>query len=202
MDKLFDIVVDAQNDFMRPDGKLYVPDAEMIIPALNQYIAELTDSVGVLFTFDTHFEDTYPKSEEAKQFPIHCIKNTPGWRLAVDLGMSALPIHTLEKGVFDMWAEPHLKVITVVWTDESVEAHPNGIDREMFFENLKQAGVSKVRITGVAADYCVKWAIDGLLERGFDVEVVNGLTVGIERQIEQVIQEEFPDFADRAVIVR
>jgi nicotinamidase/pyrazinamidase len=55
-----------------------------------------------------------------------------------------------------------------------------------------------VRVTGVAADYCVKWAIDGLLARGFAVEVISDLTVGIERPIEQVVQD---DFADQPVTV-
>ena len=46
---------------------------------------------------------------------------------------------------------------------------------------------------GVAADYCVRWAIDGLLARAFTVRVPADLTRGIARQMEQVIQEEFAD---------
>lgn len=187
MDKVFDIVVDAQNDFMRATGKLYVPGAEAIIAPLQSFIAAL-DSCGVLFTYDTHLAGVYEASEEAKQFPIHCIKDSEGWQLAVDPSVVRPPIYTMEKGVFDMWAEPKL------WLRHRDEKD----DRECFFQQLKAAGITKVRVTGVAADYCVKWAIDGLLARGFAVEVISDLTVGIERPIEQVVQD---DFADQPVTV-
>ena len=185
MTETFDIVVDAQNDFMRSNGKLYVPGAEAIIPALQDYIAKL-DSRGVLFTYDTHLAEVYATSEEAKQFPIHCIRDSEGWQLAVDPWACPVPIDHIEKGVFDMWKEPSLRVM------------PSGVDRETFFERLKTAGVTKVRVTGVAADYCVKWAIDGLVARGFEVEVIGDLTVGITRGIEQVVQD---DFADQPVSI-
>lgn len=183
----FDIVVDAQADFMRPNGKLYVAGAEGIIPAMQHYLANL-DSQGVLFTFDTHLIGVYEHSEEAKQFSIHCIKDSEGWQLVVDPSVVKVPIYTLQKGVFDMWNEAELSVITP----------QTRVDREVFFKNLKSAGVKRIRLTGVAADYCVKWAIDGLIERGFQVEVIDGLTVGIQRSIEQVLHE---DFANKAVSV-
>ena len=182
MSETFDIVVDAQSDFMRSTGKLYVPGAEALIPALQDYIAKV-DNMGILFTYDTHLAEVYEASEEAKQFPIHCVRDTVGWRLVLDMSVVRVPAYVLEKGVFDMWQEPAL----------SVQAQDNGevIDREVFFKNLKAAGVTKVRVTGVAADYCVKWAIDGLVARGFEVEVMGELTVGIGRGIEQVVQDDF-----------
>ena len=51
---------------------------------------------------------------------------------------------------------------------------------------------------GVAADYCVRWAVEGLIARGFAVTVPAGLTRGIDRQIEVVAAQ---DFADAALIV-
>jgi nicotinamidase/pyrazinamidase len=187
MEKVFDIVVDAQNDFMRADGKLYVAGAEAIIPALQSYLANL-DSCGVLFTYDTHLVGVYETSEEAKQFPIHCIRGSEGWQLAVDPSVAHVPVYTMEKGVFDMWSEPTL----------FLHHRDEMDDRDFFFEGLKAAGVTKIRVTGVAADYCVKWAIDGLVARGFEVEVMGDLTVGIQRGIEQVVQE---DFATQPVVI-
>jgi nicotinamidase/pyrazinamidase len=178
MDHIFDIIVDAQHDFMRSTGKLEVKGAEAIISALQQHVSNL-DNRGVLFTYDTHLVGVYEQSEEAKQFPIHCIKDSEGWQLVVDPSTARVPISTLEKGVFDMWHESGLIV------------RPLGMDRDAFFADLMAAGVTTLRIAGVAADYCVKWAIDGALARGFAIEVVAGLTVGIERTIEQVIADEF-----------
>ena len=43
------------------------------------------------------------------------------------------------------------------------------------------------------ADYCVRWAIEGLVARGFTVDVPQGLTRGIARPIAQVVAEDFAD---------
>ncbi|MEG8025263.1 hypothetical protein QP162_14100 [Sphingomonas aurantiaca] len=53
-------------------------------------------------------------------------------------------------------------------------------------------------VIGVAADYCVRWAVEGLVERGFAVTVPAGLTRGIERQIDTVAAE---DFAGRRLTI-
>src|SRR3546814_1703628 len=66
------------------------------------------------------------------------------------------------------------------------------VPREQFFAGLKHHGVDTVTVIGVAADYCVMWAIRGLLDRGFKVEVVEHLTAGIQRDMQQTIDEEFP----------
>lgn len=182
------IVVDTQADFILPDGALPVPDATDIVEPLSAWLAGRTaaDTAAVVFTFDTHFVDTYPLSAEAALFPIHCVKGTPGWRnlfdpLAID---PAIPCRTLEKGVFDMWAEPGLTL-----HDPRGTAPP--APRDLFFEDLRKDGVDRAIVVGVAADYCVRWAIDGLVARGFAVAVPTGLTRGIERPIARVLEEEF-----------
>lgn len=175
----FDLVIDVQNDFMRPDGALYVPGAETIIAPLQQHLATLV-SRGVLFTYDTHVLGIYETSEEAKQFPVHCVKASEGWQLAIERPVDAF---TMEKGVFDMWHEPTLLV-----------HGPNvSVERDVFFDNLAAVGVTTLRLCGVASDYCVKWAIDGALARSFKVQVIAGLTKGIERDMAQVIKDEFGD---------
>ena len=44
---------------------------------------------------------------------------------------------------------------------------------------------------GVAADYCVRWAVEGLIERGFRIAVIPSLTRGIARPMENVAAEEW-----------
>ena len=63
----------------------------------------------------------------------------------------------------DMWEEPD---ITLTPGDRS-----EPIEREAFFAQLKAAGVQDVTVVGVAADYCVRWAVDGLIQRAFRVYV-------------------------------
>lgn len=183
------VVVDTQADFILPDGALPVPDADAMIGPLREWLKgrRPDDSAAVVFTFDTHDADTYPASAEAALFPIHCIRGTPGWRNLIDpLAIDpAIPCRTLEKGVFDMWAEDDLVLI-----DPRGDAPPT--PRDAFFADLHERGVTHAIIVGVAADYCVRWAIDGLVARRFTVTVPEAFTRGIERPIVRVIADDFP----------
>jgi nicotinamidase/pyrazinamidase len=182
------IVVDTQADFMLPDGALAVAGADALAQPMADWLGALdpADTAAVLFTFDTHHRDTYPFSEEAKQFPIHCVRGEPGWRnmLSPDAVASGIPIFRLEKGVFAMWEEPGLSV-------EPIDPAGAARDRDAFFADLRATGVVEAEVIGVAADYCVKWAVDGLVARGFNVTIPAALTAGIARPIAQVVAEDF-----------
>ncbi|MCJ2182761.1 isochorismatase family protein [Novosphingobium sp. 1949] len=195
----FVIVVDTQGDFMLPDGALYVAGAEALTGPMRDWLAGLEPAAtaGVLFTFDTHYPDVYAGSSEAEAFPIHCVHASAGWANQLDVALldPAIPAWRIEKGVFDMWEESGLMI---------EDARPGGakggapVPREAFFEALRLRGVTEVTVIGVAADYCVRWAVDGLVARGFAVTVPAALTRGIARQIETVVAD---DFAGAAVVV-
>jgi len=182
------VVVDTQADFMLPDGALPVAGADAIVAPLREWLAGRTaaDTAAIVFTFDTHFTDSYPDSAEAQLFPIHCVKGTPGWRNLLDpLSVPpTIPCRTMEKGVFDMWAEDGLHL------DDPRGTLPP-VPRDAFFADLRDQGIDRAIVVGVAADYCVRWAIDGLIARGFTVVVPAPLTRGIDRPIEQVLREDF-----------
>ena len=192
----FVVVVDTQWDFMAAEGALAVAGAEGLVAPMGAWLSALEphETVGVLFTFDTHFLETYSASPEAEMFPIHCVRGTRGWGNMLDVALvdPAIPVWRIEKGVFDMWAEPGLGI------EDARDAGRATIARETFFAELTASGVTEVTVIGVAADYCVRWAIDGLLARGFAVTVPAGLTRGIERQIDAVAME---DFAGAGLIV-
>src|SRR4029077_10101809 len=67
--------VDVQADFMLPDGKLYVPGAEKLLPN----IRKLTDAArrGEIFLVSHGCFHT-ANDPEFKQFPPHCLKGTVG----------------------------------------------------------------------------------------------------------------------------
>jgi nicotinamidase/pyrazinamidase len=196
MSKLL-LVIDTQVDFVMADGKLPVPDAERIIAPGIRYLAALDPVVyrHALFTFDTHDAVAFIGSPEnigdepagVPGFPIHCEKGTPGWENVFNLSVvpSAINPMTLEKGVFDMWAENDLPVTTV--HDGALP-----VDRDTWFRQLASLGVDTVTVFGVASDFCVMWAVRGLLDRGFRVEVVEHLTAGIQRDMAQTAADEFP----------
>ena len=189
------VVVDTQADFMHPDGALSVAGADALAAPMARFLGTLdpADTAAVLFTFDTHHRDTYPLSAEAQQFPIHCVRGEPGWAnvLSPDAVAASVPTYALEKGVFAMWEEDALRV-------EPIRPPGPAEDRDAFFAALRARGVDQAIVIGVAADYCVRWAIEGLVARGFHVSVPAALTAGIARPIEQVVAEEF---AGRAVAV-
>ena len=74
--------VDTQVDFMSPAGKLYVPDAAAIVPAL----ARLTDhahrrGIRIVASADDH-RPGHPELSDTPDFvstfPDHCMHGTPG----------------------------------------------------------------------------------------------------------------------------
>jgi nicotinamidase/pyrazinamidase len=89
-----------------------------------------------------------------------------------------------------MWEEPGLKIKKL--EEDYDNPMTEGVDRDQFFDDLAVVeGVTTVVVVGVAADYCVKWAIEGALRHKFYVDVVNGCTRGINQQIHEVLGE-FP----------
>jgi nicotinamidase/pyrazinamidase len=192
----FVVVVDTQWDFMAAEGALSVAGAEALVAPMQAWLAALpaADTAGVLFMFDTHFRETYAASLEAAMFPTHCVRGTKGWGNMLDVALvdPAIPAWRIEKGVFDMWAEPGLAI-----EDARDEGQPT-VSRDDFFAALAANRVTDVTVIGVAADYCVRWAVEGLIARGFAVTVPGELTRGIERQIDVVAAE---DFAGKAFVV-
>ena len=79
-----------------------------------------------------------------------------------------------------------------MWAEDDLSISPTIYSRDGFFERLKDSGINTIAIAGVAADFCVKDAIAGFLKRGFKVIIHRDLTAGIDRQIDQVIEDEFP----------
>jgi len=71
------IVVDMQNDFCKPGGVLYNPDAEAIIPNIKKRL-DCYMSDDIWFTLDTHYNKYYADSIEGKTLPIHCVNNSNG----------------------------------------------------------------------------------------------------------------------------
>jgi nicotinamidase/pyrazinamidase len=192
----FVVVVDTQWDFMAEGGALSVAGAAALVAPMRAWLSSLRpdDTTGVLFTFDTHFRETYAASPEAQMFPIHCLRGTQGWDNMLDVALvdPAVPAWRIEKGVFDMWAEPGLGI------EDARDAGTPVVPREAFFAALAAKGVTDVTVIGVAADYCVRWAVEGLIARGFTVTVPAGLTRGIDRQIDVVAAE---DLAGAARVV-
>ncbi len=76
------IIVDMQNDFVKPEGKLFVPTAPQTVPVIKELL-EKARKAGVLriFTQDTH----YPGDPEFKIWGEHVLKGSWGWEIIDEL---------------------------------------------------------------------------------------------------------------------
>ena len=69
--------IDTQHDFMDPQGALYVPQADRIVPDLRRLFAAAIESrVPVVSTADYHSQDDPEVTTYG--FPAHCVAGTPG----------------------------------------------------------------------------------------------------------------------------
>jgi isochorismate hydrolase len=72
------VVVDMQNDFVRPGGSLCVPDAEATIPAIGTLLdLARTHGMRVVYSQDTH-RDGDP---EWQIWPEHAREGSWGWQI-------------------------------------------------------------------------------------------------------------------------
>ena len=157
--------VDTQYDFMKADGKLYVPDAEQIIPNLRK----LTDyahghGIRVVASADDHVA-AHPEISDHPDwkttFPPHCLRGTPGQR--------KIPETALRDPLV---IEPEQQDATRL--RDRVRAHGGDIlfHKHQFdvFTNANVLSVldviepDDVVLYGVALDVCDKYAIEGLLQ--------------------------------------
>ncbi len=90
------VVTDMQNDFI--DGALGTKEAIAIVPRVIETIKNFDGAV--FYTIDTHYEN-YLQSQEGRNLPVvHCVKNTPGWRLHPNIAELSSEDQRFEKNSF------------------------------------------------------------------------------------------------------
>ncbi len=91
------IVVDMQNDFVKPGGKLVVPTAKDTIPSIRRLLEKARErSVLIIYTKDTH----YKRDPEFEIWGEHVVKGTWGWEIVDELKPSENDI-VVEKTRYD-----------------------------------------------------------------------------------------------------
>jgi nicotinamidase/pyrazinamidase len=156
--------VDVQADFMLPDGKLYVPGAEKLLPN----IRKLTDAVrrnDVLMVSHGCF---HPANDpEFKQFPPHCLKGTAGAEFVPE----ALAEHLVrvENDITAKLPEDLSKYQQIILEKQSLDVFESRHADEVV-ERLGNA--AEFVVFGVVTEYCVSLAVKGLLKRKRRVAVV------------------------------
>jgi len=76
------IIVDMQNDFVKPDGNLLVPAAAETVPGIQTLLKSARDKdIPIAYTQDTTFEN----DPEFEIWPEHCRIHTWGWEIIPEL---------------------------------------------------------------------------------------------------------------------
>jgi nicotinamidase/pyrazinamidase len=179
--------IDTQRDFLDPSGALFVPGSREILPnleRLTQFAA--SRRIPILATACAHAAD----DPELAQFPPHCMIGTEGQNrvgatairdslvLGVDDRLTGeIPAHlTLQKREFDVFSRP---------------------DADALIARYNQDGPTFV-VYGVATDYCVRAAVEGLLRRHCRVAIVADAVRAIDPAAEADL---LSDWARRGVLL-
>lgn len=92
------ICIDVQNSFI--DGELGSEQAVNTVPNIVKKIEEFNDGI-IITTQDTH-ENNYLETPEGKNLPIeHCIRDTYGWGINVDVANSIISTANMNQGKID-----------------------------------------------------------------------------------------------------
>lgn len=155
------IVVDVQNDFADPAGGLSVVDGDAVVPVINKEIARAQEAgARVVYTADWHPESTPHFAKDGGIWPVHCVAGTWGAEFHPDLVVDGPVVRKGTNGE-DGYSGFTMK------DPESDETMPTELA-----PLLRDWEVTRVVVTGLATDYCVKaTALDGITE-GFTVELI------------------------------
>ena len=155
------IVVDVQNDFADPAGSLSVAGGEAIVPRVNAEIASASGAGGlVVYTQDWHPESTPHFAKDGGPWPVHCVASTWGAELHPDLDLAG---RRVRKGVN---GEDGYSGFTMrdAATGESIPTELDGL--------LRDRGVERVVVCGLATDYCVKATAIDAANLGYETSLL------------------------------
>ena len=194
--------VDTQVDFMHADGKLYVPDAEQIIPQLKRLTDHAhAERIRIVASADDHVaghRELSATPDFKETFPEHCMRGTKGQAKIPETSLRD-PL-VIEPGRQDPAA-----------LGERVRSHAGDIllNKHWFDvftnENIETVlGVlapETVVLYGVAQDVCNRYAIEGLLTRHPEIRLlaVSDAMKPINREVAQHLLKQWSEAGVRIV---
>ena len=155
------IIVDVQNDFADPNGSLSVPGGEAVVPVINREIAA-AKAAGATTICSQDWHPARPPhfQTDGGPWPVHCVADS--WGAEMPPGLDAPKTTPVRKGVA---GEDGYSAFSVRAPDgESVATE---LERR-----LRDAGVERLVVVGLATDYCVKETVLDALRLGFGTTVL------------------------------
>ena len=165
------LVVDLQNDFA-PGGALAVPRGDEVVPLANAIARRFAN---VVLTQDWHpahhisFASSHPGKQpferirlpygEQVLWPDHCIQGTPGAAFLPGLEI------------------PHAQLVARKGYHPDVDSYSTFVEADGRHTTglagyLRERGVRRVFLCGLATDFCVAWSAADGRQAGFEVVVI------------------------------
>ncbi len=151
------IVVDPQNDFL-PGGTLAVAEGNRIFEPINRLMALFP---YVVATRDWHPRDHAYFQANGGPWPWHCLARTHGAQFSPLLHSEQID-DVISKG-----------------TDPKTDGYSAFAATDLA-EKLRQHGIRRVFVTGLATDYCVKATTIDARDAGFDAVVLTDAIAAID----------------------
>ncbi|MEA2577881.1 MAG: nicotinamidase/pyrazinamidase [Chloroflexota bacterium] len=157
------VVVDVQNDFADPAGSLSVVGGDAVIPTINGEIGRAAKAgTLVAFTQDWHPESTPHFAKDGGIWPVHCVAGSWGAELHPDLEAPD-DAPRIRKGANGEDGYSGFTMRDPV----TGEAKPTELDAR-----LRDRGVERVVVVGLATDYCVKATALDAVRLGYEAQVL------------------------------
>ncbi len=175
------IVVDVQNSFI-PGGSLAVQGGDEVVPVVNRLAPRFAH---VVLTQDWHpaghrsFASSHPGKKpfetarlpygEQVLWPDHCVQGTEGAELHKDLSV------------------PNAQLVIRKGCNRDVDSYSAFIEADRTTRTglegyLRERGVRRVFVCGLATDFCVAWTALDARDLGFEVAVVEDACRAIDNQ--------------------
>lgn len=167
------VVVDLQNDFADPAGSLSVAGGDAVVPLVNANVREAGEEGAlVVATQDWHPSSTPHFATDGGIWPVHCVGGTwgaelhPGFELPADAPR-------VRKGTN---GEDGYSGFTMR-DPESGEEMPTELEGL-----LRDRGIERVVVCGLATDYCVLATALDAVRLGFDTSLLTDAVAAVNLQ--------------------
>jgi nicotinamidase/pyrazinamidase len=155
------IVVDVQHDFADPSGSLAVRGGAEVVPVVNAEAAAIRSGGGiVVYTADWHPPRTPHFVTDGGIWPVHCVAGTPGAAFHPDLVVEGQVVRkgaNGEDGYSGFTMRDPTSGATIPTELEAL---------------LRDRGIRRVVVGGLATDYCVKATALEAVGLGFETAVL------------------------------
>jgi nicotinamidase/pyrazinamidase len=167
--------VDTQVDFVHADGKLAVPGAVDVMPAMAKLVAAAREAgIAHVASADDHEltdDEISDEPDYSATYPPHCLRGTRGAeKIAETAQLDPVPLALTD--VPEKWLRG--REFLLLKKSFDVFTNPNA---DHLLERLDP---QEIILFGVATDVCNDAAIRGLLARGRSVTFVEDAAAGLD----------------------